>query len=255
MHGRILLFTLIYGFSASIWGQAQQETPPSEMVFIPGGTFIMGSNENEHASFFPSHRVEISSFYMDESEVTNKEYYDFCIETGHKLPEFWNMAIYKSGSEFPDHPVVGVTHSDAARYADYANKRLPTEAEWEYAARGGLEGISFPYGEKANHGEARFNDPEEEKGPVKIKTYKPNGFGLYDMSGNVWEWVNDWFDFEYYLGSPEKDPRGPETGTFRVIRGGGWHSGGSCTSVFYRNGLPQHWVDFAGGFRCVKDLD
>lgn len=252
---RMLIIALTCCFSPSILGQAQMETPPSGMVLISGGTFLMGSNANEHASFYPGHLVTIFSFYMDEREVTNKEYYDFCIETGHKLPEFWDMEIYKSGSDFPDHPVVGVTQSDASSYADYAKKRLPTEAEWEYAARGGLEFISFPYGEKANHAEARFNDPEAEKGPVKTMSYNPNGFGLYDMSGNVWEWVSDWFDPEYYHGSPEDNPRGPLTGTFRVIRGGGWHSGGGCTSVFYRNGLPQHWVDFAGGFRCVKDLD
>ncbi len=90
---------------------------------------------------------------------------------------------------------------------------------------------------------------------LKPGSFKANGFGLYDMSGNVWEWVSDWFDPGYFHNSPEENPQGPSSGTFRVIRGGGWHSGGGCASVFYRNGLPQHWVDFAGGFRCVKDLE
>jgi sulfatase modifying factor 1 len=164
------------------------------------------------------------------------------------------MDIYKSGPGFPDHPVVGVSQFDASQYADWAGKRLPTEAEWEYAARGGLEFIDFPFGEKADHSLARFNDPEAEKGPVPVGSYEPNGFGLYDMSGNVWEWVEDWFDPGYYSESPVDHPKGPPTGTFRVLRGGGWHSGQGCISVRHRCALPQHWVDFAGGFRCVKNV-
>lgn len=236
-------------------GQTEKETAPPGMVLVPGGTFIMGSNANEHASSFPAHMVNLSPFYMDECEVTNSEYYEFCLEKGHKFPEFWGMEAYKSGPAFPDHPITGVSHFDATLYASWAGKRLPTEAEWEFAARGGLEDIAYPYGEKADHSQARFNDPEAEKGPVMTGSYEANGFGLYDMSGNVWEWVSDWFDPEYYGESAEENPQGPSGGTFRVIRGGGWHSGGGCVSVFYRNGLPQHWVDFAGGFRCVKDTE
>lgn len=215
----------------------------------------MGSNANEHLSCFPAHLVSLPSFYMDKNEVSNSEYYEFCMDKGHKLPEFWGMDMYKSGPDFPDHPVLGISHFDATLYASWAGKRLPTEAEWEYAARGGLEFIAYPYGEKANHKQARFNDPEAEKGPLKVGSFKPNGYGLYNMSGNVWEWVSDWFDFSYYSESPEDQPKGPSGGSFRVFRGGGWHSGGGCTSVFHRNALPQHWVDIAGGFRCVKDVE
>jgi formylglycine-generating enzyme required for sulfatase activity len=233
-----------------------QEAGPNahEMVLIPGGTFLMGSDQHQQVAK-PMHPVTLDAFYMDAHEVTNSQYHQFCMESGHKLPEFWGMDIYKSGLDFPDHPVVGVSHFDAREYAEWAGMRLPTEAEWEYAARGGLEGVSYPYGENADRARARINEPNAEKGPVKIKSYAPNSFGLYDISGNVWEWVSDWFSESYYQESPDKNPQGPLQGSFRVLRGGGWHSGPGCTSVHHRNALPTHWVDMAGGFRCVKDAE
>ncbi len=217
--------------------------------------FLMGSNAQSTSSAYPLHPLSISSFYMDTREVNNAQYQAFCESTGHKFPEFWGMDLYKSGPEYPDHPVVGVSQFVATEYAKWAGKRLPTEAEWEYAARGGLLGMDFPYGDKANHSQARYNNPHVEKGPVKCASYSPNDFGLYDMSGNVWEWTNDWFDDSYYAESPDSDPPGPASGRFKVLRGGGWHSGGGCTAVHYRNALPNHWVDIAGGFRCVKDVE
>ncbi|MCP4313280.1 MAG: formylglycine-generating enzyme family protein [Bacteroidetes bacterium] len=237
--------------------EAQQanKTTPEGMVRIPGGTFVMGSNANTNSTAFPAHQVTLPPFFMDIYEVTNKQYHQFCMDSGHKFPEFWGMDIYKSGPDYPDHPVVGVSQFDASEYADWAGKRLPTEAEWEAAARGGLEFKAYPYGEEADHAFARFNDPEAEKGPVKSGSFEANGYGLFDMSGNVWEWVSDWFDSGYYAESPEEDPQGPSTGSFRVLRGGGWHSGPGCSSLTSRNALPTHWVDIAGGFRCVKDLD
>ena len=233
-------------------GQESNGEPPEGMVLIPGGTFFMGTDQGQ-AIASPRHPVSLKSFYMDTHEVSNREYQEFCLSTGHKFPEFWGMDIYKSGPDYPDHPVVGVSHFDASLYAEWAGKRLPTEAEWEFAARGGLQDIDYPYGEEADHAMSRFNDPEAEKGPVKRGSYPPNGYGLYDMSGNVWEWVSDWFLRSYFSESPENNPGGPGSGTFRVFRGGGWHSGAGCTTVHHRNALPTHWVDFAGGFRCVKD--
>jgi sulfatase modifying factor 1 len=236
-------------------GQAGTAQNPEGMVLIPGGTFIMGSNAVPGSISYPAHPVTLQSFYMDIREVTNREYMEFCQSTGHGYPEFWGMDVYKSGPGYPDYPVVGVNQSDAGAYAEWAGKRLPTEAEWEYAARGGLEGIDFPYGEHADHALARFNDPGAEKGPLPAGSYEPNGYGLYDMAGNVWEWVSDWFYSAYYAESPPEDPRGPASGTFKVFRGGGWHSGGGCTSVHHRNALPQYWVDISGGFRCVRNAD
>jgi formylglycine-generating enzyme required for sulfatase activity len=214
---------------------------------------MMGT-DNGQAIAAPKHPVSLSAFYMDIHEVSNREYYEFCIATGNRFPEFWGMELYKSGLDFPDHPVVGVSHLEATRYAEWAGKRLPTEAEWEHAARGSLEDISFPYGENADHSMARFNHPVAEKGPVNRGSYPPNGYGLYDMSGNAWEWVSDWFSETFYSESPAENPTGPSSGTFVVFRGGGWHSGAGCSTVHRRNALPQNWVDIAGGFRCVKDL-
>jgi formylglycine-generating enzyme required for sulfatase activity len=247
----ILLILLSLNYNGS--GQSPGEEPPQDMLMIPGGSFWMGSEEGQSIAS-PRHPVVLQSFYMDIHEVSNREYQKFCLATGHKYPEFWGMHVYKSGPDYPDHPVVGVSHFDASQYAEWAGKRLPTEAEWEYAARGGLEDLSYPYGDTADHTRSRFNDPHAEKGPIKRATYLPNDYGLYDMSGNVWEWVSDWFSDSYYSESLEYNPAGPSTGTFRVFRGGGWHSGPGCTTVHRRNALPTHWVDFAGGFRCVKDI-
>jgi len=235
------------------FGQKENGIPPEGMVLIPGGTFMMGSNNGQGIAA-PRHPVSLDAFYMDIHEVSNREYEKFCMAAGHKFPEFWGMEIYKSGPDYPDHPVVGVSNFDARQYAEWAGKRLPTEAEWEYAARGGLDDIAYPYGEIADHLSSRYNDPEAESGPVKRGSYPPNDYGLHDMSGNAWEWVSDWFSETYYSGSPELNPGGPSTGSFRVFRGGGWHSGAGCTTVHHRNALPPHWVDLAGGFRCVKDI-
>ncbi len=247
----ISTFLLILVFVA--YGQEEIVNAPLGMALIPSGTVMMGTNHGQ-AIASPKHPVKLQAFYMDIHEVSNREYEEYCLAIGYKYPEFWGMDIYKSGPDYPEHPVVGVSQFDASQYAEWTGKRLPTEAEWEHAARGGLEDIEYPYGMKADHSMSRFNDPKADAGPVKTGSYPPNGYGLYDMSGNVWEWVSDWFSESYYGESPEQNPRGPSTGTFRAFRGGGWHSGPGCNTVHRRNALPPHWVDFAGGFRCVKDL-
>ena len=250
---RYLISALIISIVMIAHGQEIEMNPPEGMMLIPGGSFMMGTNDGQGIAA-PKHPVTLRAFYMDIHEVTNREYEEYCLATGSKYPEFWGMDIYKSGPDYPDHPVIGVSNFNATQYAEWAGKRLPTEAEWEYAARGGLEDIAYPYGEKADHSRSRFNDPEAEKGPVQTGSYPPNGYGLHDMSGNVWEWVSDWFSESFYSESPEDNPKGPSSGTFRVFRGGGWHSGPGCVTVHRRNALPSHWVDLAGGFRCVKDI-
>jgi len=232
-----------------------QDAPPEDMVLIPGGPFLMGSNANPHSPAFPAHLVKLKPYYMDICEVSNAQYAAFCEATGHAYPEFWGLERFKSGPGYPQYPVVGVNQGDATAYAQWAGKRLPTEAEWEFAARGGQEGLPFPYGEQADHEQARFKHPTMEKGPVAVGSFQPNGYGLFDMAGNAWEWVADWFDASYYDHSPEEQPTGPSSGQFKAFRGGGWHSGGGCTMVSHRNALPMYWVDIAGGFRCVKDLE
>lgn len=220
-----------------------------EMVLIPGGEFLMGSEDGD-GSDNPVHRIYVDSFYMDKCEVTNAQYSEFCEQTGRGLPELWGMKEFRSGLGYPNHPVVSVSWRDARAYAEWIGKRLPTEAEWEYAARGGLVGKDFPNGEDLDSSTGNFSS----KGTVPVGSYSPNRFGLHDMAGNVGEWVFDFYDKDYYRASSYENPRGPEEGKFRVIRGGGWHSGKSCNKVHFRNCLLARWVDFNLGFRCVKNV-
>jgi len=230
---------------------AQQD---SEMKLVPGGEFLMGKDIKNGLGFSPAHKVKVDSFYMDKYEVTNKDYLEFCQKTGHKLPEFWNSDNFKSGENYLTYPVVGVSFSDANKYAEWAGKRLPTEAEWEYSARGGLEGKDFPNGDVWTKEKAKQTKIAWENLIEPVGSYEPNGYGLYDMAGNVWEWVADRHSETYYTKSTYDNPKGPENGSNRVIRGGSWHSGEMCKKVFYRKGLISNWCDFAVGFRCVREL-
>ena len=224
------------------------------MVLIPAGEFLMGSDsEGDHS---PSHLVYVDAFYVDAYEVSNVGYLRFCEATGHRLPAFWGMAGFRCGPDYPDHPVVGVSWRDAGAFAEWAGKRLPTEAEWEYAARGGREGLTWPNGDTLQPSDGNYNKSYK-GGPVAVGRYLPNGYGLYDVQGNVVEWVEDYYAADYYAAcaatSPAVNPRGPASGRFRVIRGGGWHSGAYCNRVYYRNALPPNWLDFNVGFRCVAE--
>ena len=226
-----------------------------EFVLIPGGSFIMGnetSGDDTYVDDYP-HQVYIDSFYIDKYEVTNAHYFEFCEATGHSYPEFWDKGIYNSGLDHPDNPVTGVAWADAQAYAQWRGWRLPTEAEWEYAARGGLAGKNFPLGDDMDSTMANYYPTRGQTLPVG--TFTPNGYGLHDMAGNVVEWVNDFYSKDYYLESPYKNPGGPVYGKRRVIRGGGWRSGKGCNAVHFRQSLRPYWVDFNVGFRCAKDID
>lgn len=228
-------------------------TADTSMVLIPAGNFLIGKDSDKGHDFSPAHRVNVNSFYIDKYEVTNGEYFRFCKETGHKFPEFWNSNVFKSGTDFLNYPVVGINWWDAQKYAKWAGKRLPTEAEWEYAARGGLIDNDFPNGN--NWGKKK---PKQDtigwRNLIKpVGKYDPNGYGLFDMAGNVWEWVADGYAENYYKTSPTDNPTGPLNKNNRVIRSGSWHSGTMCKKVYYRKGLPSNWCDFAVGFRCVKN--
>ncbi|MFC1494377.1 formylglycine-generating enzyme family protein [Thermodesulfobacteriota bacterium] len=236
-------------------GLSTQSDSYNGMVLIPSGDFIMGKDIENGLGFSPAHKVNVDSFYMDKYEVTNRDYFKFCQETGYKLPEFWNADIFKSGEKYLDYPVVGINWYDANKYAEWAGKRLPTEAEWEYAARGGLVGKDFPNGDKWTKEKARQDSSGWKNLIEPVGKYEPNGFGLYDMGGNVWEWVVDRYSETYYKENDYVNPKGPDKGANRVIRSGSWHSGEMCKKVFYRKGLISSWCDFAVGFRCVKDIN
>ena len=216
-------------------------SPPPGMVFVAGGTFQMGSNSESDEK--PIHTVTISGFFMDKTEVTQAEY---------------RKVMGKTPSSFSgcdDCPVEKVSWHDANAYAKKVGKRLPTEAEWEYAARGGNKSKGYAYsGSNDLDAVAWYNNNSGSKThPVAQK--QPNELGLYDMSGNVWEWCSDWYDEGYYSGSPQTDPQGSNSGKSRVLRGGSWFSNDLICRVANRGRLnPDHRNSYYG-FRLVLSQD
>lgn len=245
---RHLSASVIVFFGFMLIAEAAPSPPDRAMVLIPSGEFVMGK-ERKGRDFDPLHRVRISAFYLDKYEVTNAQWQAFCDATGRKLPDFWGMEEFRCGSDFPNHPVIGISWSSACAYARWCGLRLPTEAEWEYASRGGLVGKNFANGDE-------YDDALYAKGiTMPVGSYPPNGYGLYDMTGNVAEWVNDYYDENYYSKRCRRNPHGPKRGIFRVVRGGGWHTGPWCSRVYVRNALKSNWVDFNVGFRCARHLE
>ncbi len=252
---KILFYNLILLFLTVSFGKGIGQQSDSLMILIPSGEFIMGKESKNGANYSPPHKVKIDSFFMDRHEVTNREYFRFCKESEHKLPEFWNTDIFRSGEKFLDYPVIGVNYWDAKKYAHWAGKRLPTEAEWEFAARGGLINKDFPNGDSWTIEREKMDTLGWVNLIHPVEKYEPNGFGLYDMGGNVWEWVADTYSETSYNLSKYDNPKGPDKGTNRVIRSGSWLSGSMCKRVYYRKGLISNWRDFAVGFRCAKDIN
>ena len=229
------------------------------MALIPAGEFQMGDHFNEGDNDErPVHTVYLGAFYMDIYEVTNAQYQKFMSATGHAAPFFWSDSRFNA----PQQPVVAVSWYDAVAYAEWAGKRLPTEAEWEKAARGGLIGKPYPWGDEAPvaGGVYRANyDPGNDAADgyaytAPVGSFPPNGYGLYDMAGNVWEWCADWYDENYYTNSPHSNPLGPNSGNFGVVlRGGSW---GGTTAFYLRvaNRGYHHptYPNYYVGFRCVS---
>ncbi len=259
------------------------------MVLINGGKFLMGT-EDGMSYEAPVHEVTIKSFWMDRHEVTVAEFSMFVSATGYKTDaeKFgWSGAFDLKTGEWkrtkgaswrhPDaprseaasnEPVCQVSWNDAAAYTKWAGKRLPTEAEWEYAARGGLVQKKYSWGDElrpngkplANWWQGNFPDQNTGEdgfiGRAPVESFPPNGFGLYDVTGNVWEWCADWYTDDYYLKSARDDPKGPDDGKERVIRGGSWMCAENfCTN--YRVASRSQATPDSGlnnlGFRCVRD--
>jgi formylglycine-generating enzyme required for sulfatase activity len=185
-----------------------------DMVPIPGGVFLMG-NPRGTPQERPVHEVELRPYAMGRTEVTNAEYLRFVEATGRPdPPDPWFFEGRRYFRTRPRHPVVEISWSDAAAYCKWLADRtgkpyhLPTEAQWERAARGGLEGAEFSWGDERLPGMARMNTPEPE-GPVEVGSYPANGYGLYDVTGNVNEMTADWYDESYYSRAPRLEPQGP----------------------------------------------
>lgn len=217
----------------------------AEMVLIPAGEFQMGS-KNGNSSEKPVHTVYLDAFYMDKYPVTNALYKKFMEANGYKAPEYG----INSNFDVPDMPVVGISWEDAGAYAKWAEKRLPTEAEWEKAARGGLEGREYPWGDNITKKDANYGN--KLRTTSLVGSYDPNGYGLYDIAGNVCEWCVDWYDSDYYSNSPKSNPKGPSSGDVRVLRGGSWNFNPSYLRVSYRLYFTPTSRNLTFGFRCIS---
>lgn len=218
-----------------------------DMALISAGLFLMGGDFDEEQ---PRHRVRLDAFWIDRFEVSNARYAEYLKATGAPDPLYWNKSErFHNGENFPRHPVVGISWVEADAYCRWRGKRLPTEAEWEKAARGGHEGAQYPWGDVPDRTLANF----EGQGTLSVGSFPPNGYGLFDMSGNVWEWVADWFDASFYAGSPEADPTGPAVGKEKVLQGGSFVDGSGPNRVAHRHWYPPQarykWL----GVRCARD--
>ncbi len=257
---------------------------PLKVARIAAGEFFMGAEDGEEDER-PRHRTHVDAFAMGVCPVTNAEYAQFVRETGHPSPAvrrlplmvsgpleadfralaaayFWSNGTPPAGREH--HPVTLVRFEDANAYcgwlAGQTGKpiRLPTEAEWERGARGGLDGRQFPWGDTLDAGRAHFLPAagvKAERGTAPVGSYPANGFELRDMAGNVWEWVADWYGPNYYERAQYLNPQGPDTGLMRVVRGGAWVNAESkYLRCAYRHKIPPDSYAYSIGFRIAFSL-
>jgi len=221
---------------------------PNSMVKISEGLFWMGGTSGKRK--VPRRRIFLSTFYMDKYPITNREYSKFIKETDYKTPK----QFYESNFNHPEQPVVGISWYDAQEYAKWAGKRLPTEAEWEKAAKGGEYDKKFPWGDEFIEGIANVDNILSR--PSKINEFSKclSPYGCYDMIGNVWEWCFDWYDEQMHSTFSVKNPKGPKNGQNKVIRGGAWdsfHSINAYNTFRYFFKPDNHAINI--GFRCVID--
>ncbi|MCX7847085.1 MAG: formylglycine-generating enzyme family protein [bacterium] len=272
----LLILATVVAILISIWLQRQRTAAPPHaqlpfqplraMVFIPAGEFLMGST-NGAPEEQPVHRVRVNAFWMDRYEVTNAEYEQFD-------PEHRTRRTAQAAGDH--HPVVNVSWHDALAYCAWRSRRegvpegtyrLPTEAEWEYAARGGLAQQPYPWGTAQPDADDILLAAHKRRGatndllahPLPVGSFLPNGFGLYDMAGNVWEWCMDWYAENTYAARAHAgvidNPQGPTNGLRKVWRGGSWMSEAERLRVSARGGIsPQQWMATLG-FRCVRPAE
>jgi eukaryotic-like serine/threonine-protein kinase len=224
-----------------------------EMVYVPAGEFSMGSLVDT-ADEQPVHTVYLDAYWIDRTEVTNVMYSQ-CVQAGACLRPFMNgsntHSYYYSNPQYANYPVIDLRWGSAEKYCAWAGRRLPTEAEWEKAARG-TDGRTYPWGnDNPNDSLLNFNSPAGDTAAVGSYLHGTSPYGALDMAGNVSEWVADWYDAGYYGASPKSNPTGPADGQYRVVRGGSWFS-----SVYLVRSADRHFLapdtrDILVGFRCA----
>lgn len=240
------------------------EPIPTDMIAIEGGSYWRGSNDGSRDEM-PRHLIRLTSFAVDVHPVTNEQFLLFLeFMQGEKDEQNHDMIILKDSrikrssgrliieSGYSKHPVVGVTWYGAVAYAKWVGKRLPTEAEWEIAAKGGEDEIIYPTGQGIEKKQANFFSSDT----TTVCSYPPNRFGLYDMAGNVYEWCADWYSYNYYETSLQEpdEPKGPLQGVYRVLRGGCWKSLVEDLRCAHRHRNNPGTVNGTYGFRCACDV-
>lgn len=237
---------------------------PGGMVLVPAGSFLMGSDPRKDRAAGPQeqpqHEVYLDTFRIDRFEVSNVEYLRFVLGMGADWPKFWRENPFPEKAAL--HPVINVSWHEADAFCRWVGKRLPTEAEWEKSARG-VDGRIFPWGnEPAGWIKSNIAHPGSKRGfkypPLaNINRYDKgtSPYGVYQMAGNVSEWVSDWFDPEYYRNGHDKNPQGPTTGELKVFRGGSWNEDPEVARSAGRNGGLPDRESYLTGFRCAKSGD
>jgi formylglycine-generating enzyme required for sulfatase activity len=225
------------------------------MVYIDQGEFTMGS-DNGAPGEKPSHKVGLDSYWIDRAEVTNAMY-ALCVQAGACQPPSSKSSLsnpsYYDNINLAKYPVINVSWNDASTYCTWAGRRLPTEAEWEKAGRG-LDGRIYPWGNfPPSCSLVNYSGCTGDTTAVGIYPSGTSPYGMVDMAGNVWEWVNDWYDATYYVHSPQQNPQGPASGNGHVVRGGGFQSKWIDIQVFHR--ANQNDGSSGTGFRCVISIN
>jgi len=242
-----LLLVAFYFSSASV---SLVRAESNDMVLVRAGCFQMGAEEvveyevgRKNIRERPVHEVCLNAFYIGKYEVTQKQWQD---AMGVKIN------VHQTAYHGDNLPVDHVKWHEAMRYCAKQGGRLPSEAEWEYAARAGSQGVA-PWGDEVDD-DFLWYEGNAVRRPHPVGTRKPNAWGLHDMLGSVWEWVADWYGERYYAVSPRNNPKGPETGSWRVIRGASWRDDEKdIRSGVRRRGLADATFDYRVGFRCAKD--
>lgn len=263
----LLIAAIVLGLPPAI--RAADAVPPGSdgapMVKVPAGPFPMGvppGDRDGGRDEYPRHEVSLDTYEIDLYEVTNARYQAFIKSTAHRVPQNPNNPTRNLwqgetvSDTLADRPVVNVDWADADAYCRWAGKRLPTEAEWEKAAKGNTD-HRFPWGNvEPTNKHLNFNQKwigEKTLMPVGSYEAGKSPYGAYDMAGNVWEWVHDWYDPRYYEKSPGKNPKGPDSGTKRVLRGSGWQNETPTVRIFTRVESDPTVRNESTGFRCARD--